>query len=236
VSNQSVASRWPLRWIVAGLLILLALASVLFAYAFLIRQRAGSILKDVYALRIGVSSTADVQRLVARHRNALRERRCETGRCSTVFEVYNTWLYRLKLEPLARFFVDVEESNGIVNYVLVDLSRDTDVFPTSPSAGRTQEYKQLPDRLLKFSKPPYWFPTPVGKPYLNVSLTGEASALEREHAYSFSLTCLIKPGGGCDLPCDYLPLAWRDWQAELERQGFGVGGFGPYYPTRARCK
>lgn len=208
----------------------------MFVYAFVIRQTARSILKDVYALRVGVSSTEDVERLVARHRHALRERHCETGRCSTLFEVYNTWLYRLKLEPIARFFVGVDERDGTVNYIMVDLSRNTGVFPTSPSGGIIEEYERVPDRMLKFSKPPYWFPTPVGKPYLSVALTSQASPVEREHAYALSLVCLIKLGGGCDLPCDYLPLAWRDWQTELQREGFGTGGFGPYYPTRRRCK
>ena len=236
MSNSNVASHCSLRWVVLPPLILFCVVCVLFVYAFAIRQTARSILKDVYALRVGVSSTGDVERLVARHKNALRKRHCEPGRCSTVFEVYNTWLYRLKLEPIARFFVDVEERDGIVAYIMIDLSRDTRVYPTSPSAGSIEEYERLPDRMLKFSKPPYWFPTPVGKPYLNVVLTNQASASEREHAYAFSLACLIKPGGGCDLPCDYLPLAWRDWQSELEKEGFGAEGFGPYYPTRGRCK
>jgi len=236
VSNENVASRWPLRWVVRLLVVSLCLASVLFVYAFVVRQTAKSILRDVYALRVGVSSTVEVQRLMALHRHALLERHCETGKCLTEFEVYNTWLYRLKLEPVARFFVDVEERDGTVNYIMVSLSRDTRVFPTSPSGGIIEEYERVPNRMLKFSKPPYWFPTPVGKPYLSVALTSEASPVERQHAYALSLACLIMPGEGCDLPCYYLPLAWRDWQGELEKQGFGAEGFGPYYPTRARCK
>lgn len=236
MSNGCVASRWPPRWIVLPPLILLCLASALFVYPFVIRQMARSILGDVYVLRVGVSSTADVQRLVARHRHALRTRHCDAGRCSTVFEVYNTWLSRLKLEPIARFFVGVEERDGTVNHIMVDLSRDTRAYPTSPSGGIIDEYERVPDWMLRFSEPPYWFPNPVGKPYLNVALTSQASHAEREHAYTLSLVCLTKLGGGCDLPCDYLPLAWRDWQTELEKENFGAEGFGPYYPNRARCK
>jgi hypothetical protein len=92
------------------------------------------------------------------------------------------------------------------------------------------------ESCYRVTQTPYWFPTPVGKPYLSVALTGQANAIQRQHAYAYSLMCLIKPGRGCDLPCDYLPLAWRDWEAELEKQGFGAGGFGPYYPNRKRCK
>jgi hypothetical protein len=235
VSKENVASRWRLRWIVVPVLFL-SFALGLTGYAFVIRERAQSILRDVYALRVGVSSAADIERLAARHASALRELHCGAPKCFVTFEVYNTWLYRLKLEPVARFFVAVEAENGTVNYVQVTLSRDTQVFPTSPSAGVTTEYQQVPERMLRFSRPPYWFPTPVGKPYLIVALTSQAGTVQREHAYAYSLKCLIKPGGGCDLPCDYLPLAWHDWQAELEKQGFGAGGFGPYYPGWERCK
>ena len=236
MSNHRVDSGWPLRWIVLPLLLIFLFASALAVYAFTIRERANSILKDVYALRIGASSTSDIEQLAVRHRGALRERRCDTQKCFIAFEVYNTWLYRVKLEPIARFRVDLEATNGTLNHIGVMLSRETLVFPTFPSAGMIDEYQRVPERWLKFSQAPYWFPTPVGKPYLKVVLTTEASAVQREHAYAFSLRCLIKPGGGCDLPCDYLPLAWRDWQAELENQAFGAGGFGPYYQNRARCK
>ena len=233
VSNEIVDWLRRLRWI-GFPVVLLPLG--LFIYAFVIQASAKSILKDVYTLRVGVSTTIDVQRLVTRHRHAFRERHCEDARCSTLFEVYNTWLYWLRLEPIARFFVGVEEKDEIVDYIMVDLSRDTRAFPTSPSGGIIEEYERVPDRVLKFSNPPYWFSTPVGKPYLRVALTSQASPAEREHAYAMSLVCLTKPGRGCDLPCDYLPLAWRDWQSELEKIGFGAEGFGPYYSARARCE
>jgi len=146
-----------------------------------------------------------------------------------------TWLYRLKLEPIARFHADVEADGGTVSFISVMLSRDTRVFATSPSAGITEEYLNVPKHMGGVSTP-YWFPTPVGKPYLRVALTAQASVEQREHAYTYSLECLTKIGGGCDLPCDYLPVAWHDWQAELEKHGFGVGGFGVYYPDHSRCR
>jgi hypothetical protein len=220
-----------LRWIAISL-VPLALALGLSAYAYVIYARAKSILNDVYALRVGASSTADVQTLAARHQSAIRELRCNNQECSVSFEIWNTWLYRTKLEPKARFSVFVKAENGTVSCLEVTLMRDTRVYPTMSSAGITQEYLKLPKRLVNFSSPPYWFPTPVGKPYLIAALTSQASILQREHAYAYSLKCLIKPGGSCDLPCDYLPLAWHDWEAELQ----GVGGFGPYYPDRGRCE
>jgi len=235
VSNQIVKRRYLLRWIALPL-VLLFVAFGLAIYAFAIRASAKSILRDVSALRVGVTSVAEVEALAARYPAALQEHHCDNQKCLVSFEVNNTWLYRLKLEPMASFRAFVEANGGTVNFIEVTLERDTRVFPTISSAGWTEEYLKVPERSIKFSTPPYWFPTPVGKPYLLVALTADASAVQREHAYAYSLDCLRKLGGGCDLPCDYLPLAWRDWQAELEKQGFGVGGFGDYYPKRSRCK
>jgi hypothetical protein len=234
VSNQIVDRRRLLHWIAVPL-VLLVVAFGLSVYAFAIHASAKSILKDVSALRVGVSSIAEVEALAARHQGTLRERHCDNQKCIVSFEVYNTWLYRLKLEPIARFRASVEADGGTVNFIEVILSRDTGAFPTSPSAGITEEYLNVPKRMGNVSTP-YWFPTPVGKPYLRVALTSQANVVERQHAYAYSLRCLIKLGGGCDLPCDYLPVAWHDWEAELEKHGFGVGGFGGYYPNRKRCR
>ena len=234
VSNQIVDRRRLLRWIAAPL-VLLFVAFGLAIYAFAIRASAKSILKDVSALRVGVSSIAEVEALAARHEGALQERHCDNQKCIISFDVYNTWLHRLKLEPIARFRAAVGADGGTVNFIEVMLSRDTRAFPTSDSAGITEEYQSVPKHLGNGSTP-YWFPTPVGKPYITVALTTQASVAQRQHAYAYSLECLTKLGGGCDLPCDYLPVAWHDWQTELEEQGFGVGGFGGYYPNRGRCR
>jgi len=233
VSREIVASRWSLRGIFLPLLFLF-FAFGLTVYAFVIRETARSIPRDVTRSEsasppLQASSGLSTSRKFSWGWALRRPRMCYRVRG------LQHWLYRLKLEPIARFRVDVQSQNGTVNYIGVSLMQGTRVFPTSPSAGITDEYQRLPERLLRFSQPPYWFPTPVGKPYLSVALTDQASAVQREHAYAYSLICLIKPGRGCDLPCDYLPLAWCDWHAELEKQGFGAGGFGPYYPSPDRC-
>ena len=59
----------------------------------------------------------------------------------------------------------------------------------------------------------YFVPTPICKPYLRISLDSHAASIQRKRAFDFSFRCLVKPGGGCDLPCDYLPSAWQDWKA-----------------------
>ena len=213
--------------VVAGVLLL---ASGLVIYGLTLEAAARSILKDVSALTIGASSM-QVDAVSSQHPSWIQDRHCDGPKCFVAFEVYNTWLYRLRLEPFARFRASVTTSDGIVDSIHVELSRDTRAFPTSPSAGMTSEYRTAPEHSHYWSTS-YWFPTPVGKPYLWVALTPQASARQREHAYAYSLRCLVKPGRGCDLPCDYLPLAWHDWEAELDKHGFG---FGEYYSMRSRC-
>jgi hypothetical protein len=112
--------------------------------------------------------------------------------------------------------------------------RAMDIYPTfGASAGMVEEFAEYPK--IDIHRENYWFPTPVGKPYLRVQLNSHASPIERQHAYDFSFTCLTKPGGECDLPCDYLPTAWQDWKVHLKAVGFS-DVFNQHYPKSTRCK
>jgi hypothetical protein len=89
VSNP-IVDRYRQRWIAVPLVVVLVAFGVAI-YAFAIQAEAKSILKDVSGLRVGVSSTQDVQALAAHHKHALRDGHCGTDRCIIAFEVYNTW-------------------------------------------------------------------------------------------------------------------------------------------------
>jgi hypothetical protein len=214
---------------ITALLIVLA-AVELTIYALVIRGEAQAILRDVSQLRVGISSETDVARFAARHQNHLTKN-CGPDGCVYYFLVRNSWLAGARIEPLAVFQGSVAVDRDIVRSISVSLLRDTRVFPTMDSGGFVEEYVEYP-KQYRPGETHYGFPTPLGKPYLHVVLDSHATPEQRRHAYAFSLRCLVKPGGGCDLPCDYLPLAWKDWEAELKSEG----GFGDYYPRRARCK
>lgn len=111
--------------------------------------------------------------------------------------------------------------------------RSMDIYATfGASAAGAEEYDEMPDRYSSIDGH-YIFPTPVGKPYLNVVLDRHADAAQKQHAFAFSFRCLTKPGGGCDLSCDYLPLAWKDWRASLQST---IPDFDGTYPGSERCR
>ena len=108
------------------------------------------------------------------------------------------------------------------------------IFPTfNASAGIVTEYSDCPQQVCTHEH--YRFPTPVGKPYLRVVLDSDASPIQRQHAFDFSFRCLVKPGGGCDLPCDYLPSAWKDWKESLRDTPLWPKVFNDAYPNNERC-
>jgi hypothetical protein len=209
--------------------------AVLGAYALLTKSRAESPLKSVTALKVGVTTEAEVQQLAEQHRRSLSSHSCEDGVCFTSFKVPNTWLSTLKLEPAAEFDANIHVKNGIVTSIHAALSRSMPIFPTFyASAGSVDEYDEIPQ--LMRSDAHVQFPTPVGKPYLRVMLDSHATAIQRERAFAFSFRCLVKPGGGCDLPCDYLPLAWQDWASSLRQSYFPQSDFDKLYPNNGSCR
>lgn len=218
------------------LVILLGVAAAtLGCYALFIKHEAQSLLNDVTALRVGSSSEADAEKIAEIHRRYLTSEDERGGTRLITFTVRNTWLSTLRLEPYALFSATVGIRNGDVSYIGAWLARSMNIFPTfQASAGMVDEYAEYPSYLRNYQAG-YAFPTPIGKPYLRVLLDSHASPLQRKHAFGFAFECLIKPGGGCDLPCDYLPLAWQDWKSYLQESG-AIALFNQHYPKSSRCK
>lgn len=152
----------------------------------------------------------------------------------STFAVQNRRLSTLKLEPPAEFRTSITVERDSVYSIDASLSRSMDIYPTfQASAGMVEEYLEYPARPADRSH--YEFPTPVGKPYLRVRRDSHATPIQRQHAFGFSFDCLIKPGGGCDVPCDYLPSSWNDWKTELQNAGC-PDGLGKVYRKSYKCK
>jgi len=205
-------------------------------YAVVIKSQAEALLKDLTALAVGKSTEADAQQFTERHKRLLTSRICESDYCVTGFAVRNRWLSALRLEPPAGFDAEFTVKDGKVVGIHAMLARSMPIYPTfGASAGIVTEHAEYPPQLAG-RRGHYSFPTPTGKPYLYVELDSQASAVQRKHAFDFSFRCLVKPGWGCNLSCDYLPLAWQDWKVELRDSGFPMSDFDRSYPNNVRCK
>jgi hypothetical protein len=219
-----------------GATALAAATTALAAYALVIRVQAAALLKDLTSLKVAISTEADVQQLVQRHKHVVSLQSRDAHTSSTAFEIHNRWLSALRLEPPAWFGASVTVEDGKVRQISASLFRSMDIFPTfQASAGMVVENAGSP-KNASTPHPHYYFPTPVGKPYLRVQLDSQASPIQRQHAFDFSFRCLTKLGGGCDLSCDYLPSAWQDWKESLRSSGLYPGYFYERYPKSTRCK
>jgi hypothetical protein len=209
---------------------------VLTGYGLIVKTQAESLLSDLTSLRVGLSGQAEAQRLIQRHlRYVVGEHRDEQN-LSTEFRIENRWLSAMRLEPRAWMSASVSVQDGRVVQIGAGLFRAMDIFPTfGASAGMVVEDLEN-SRRPQHEPSHYYFPTPVGKPYLRVELDSAASEVQRKHAFDFSFRCLVKPGWGCDLPCDYLPTAWQDWRASLKGSALYPTFFYERYPKSTRCK
>jgi hypothetical protein len=219
----------------AGALLLVGV--VLTVYGLIIKAEAEALLRDFTALTVGTSTESDLTRLKQRHIRFFISHTCSEGFCQTMFEVQNRWLSALRLEPHAEFDAWATVKDGVIISVHAWLYRSMPIFPTFPaSAGAVDEYAEYPKPFSSSYGSSYDFPTPIGKPYLNVVLDSHATSIQRQRAFQFSFRCLVKPGWGCNLPCDYLPLAWQDWKASLMNSGWPKDNFDSHYPKNDRCK
>jgi hypothetical protein len=223
------------RILAASAIVVGAAGIALASYAVVIKSQAEALLNDLTALTVGKSTEADAQQFTERHKRQLASRICESDYCVTAFTIRNRWLSALRLEPLAEFDAEFTVKNGKVTRIHAMLARSMPIYPTFPaSAGLVTEYAEYPPHLAG-RQGHYAFPTPIGKPYLAIDLDSEASLIQRKHAFAFSFRCLVKPGWGCNLSCDYLPLAWQDWKMEVKDSGFPMSDFNESYPNNARC-
>jgi hypothetical protein len=235
-SRKAKTLRFLAKLILAFAIVVAVVTAVLTSYAMVVKARAESLLKGVTALSVGTSTGTEARQFAERHKGYLWQvsAECNDDNCSRTFSIRNRWLSALRLEPEAQFQADVTVKNGTVDSIGAYLFREMPIFPTfNASAGMVNEHSYIPG-ATEFPEH-YYFKTPVGKPYLRVVLDSQASASQRQHAFDFSFRCLVKPGGGCDLPCDYLPSAWKDWKESLRNTPLWPEVFNERYPNNSRC-
>ncbi|MGB2590205.1 MAG: hypothetical protein WBG02_12025 [Candidatus Acidiferrum sp.] len=203
---------------------------ILTSYALVIKARAEALLNDITSLRVGASTELDVQQLARRYKRYISDHH-DTQRTNTItFEIRNKWLSAMRLEPATRFKSWITVRDGSVSQIGAGLFRTMDIYPTFQASAGMVEENAMHTKDSWGSSSHYYFPTPVGKPYLLVKLDPQATPAQRQRAFDFSFRCLIKPGWGCDLPCDYLPSAWQDWKESLHGSDLYPDIFNQHYP------
>jgi len=230
------------KLVVAGLLAAIAILGLgtvwVFMFRHYVRQTAEALLVDVKALRIGQSDFVDATRIAQKYRrfriegdasvpaspdpaeNVFPAGTCTSERCFFEFIIDNRPLSTLHLAHGASFTAAFAVLHGRVRYADVHLVGGPD---PGVNGGIVEEINSSDDQ-----QPTYGFRTPIGKPYLRVILTPSALTTVRDRAFAMNMNCLVA-STNCDKPCDYLPLAWGDWKAEMEKDG-QLDGLRTAYP------
>jgi hypothetical protein len=195
-----------------------------FGYRFYLQRTAAALLADVKALKIGKPEFSDAQRIAEKYRrfriygnasvpasfdaseNIFPEHACVPERCFFEFVIDNRLLSSLHLARGAAFTAAFAVLHGKVEYSEVHIVGGPYPGVFGAFVQETDVPRDYPVRRV--------FDTPIGKPYLYAKITPTTPAVIREHVFAMNLGCLLA-ATGCDKPCDYLPLAWDDWKAEL---------------------
>lgn len=228
---------------VALLLAGLAILSILM-YGFHLRSEADHLLADVKHLKVGESGFSDAELISRRYRrfritgggsvpvsaSSIENQfldTCTADKCLLTFAIANDPISRFRLVQGAAVGVTIAVLGGNVRYVEVRISGG----PHGVNGGIVTEVGESP----RTGQSSYGFPTPMGKPYLHVQITSTAAPEIRKRAWTLSTRCLMSRTG-CDIACDYLPLAWQDWKASLALKGIKEGEFRISYPKDNHCK
>jgi hypothetical protein len=152
---------------------------------------------------------------------------CTNHSCVLEFEVPNNLLSRIHLAKPSLFGATVVEVDNRISYVEMML----DGAEQARGVGARTTY-MLPNTVISegfpdfSSRPPYSFAGPFGKFHMRTILSDSASPEQKRKATAFNLGCLTSVRG-CNWPCDYLPLAWRDYRDALPEdvvEGFKRSG------------
>lgn len=221
----------------------LSILSIL-TYGLYLRSHPDHLLADVKHLEIGESNFSDVERIALRYgkfrilgggsvpvsANPAENRfsdDCTADKCLLNFVIVNDSISRFRVVQRASFGVTLAVLSGKVRYAEARISGG----PHGANGVIVTEVEESP-RITRLW---YEFPTPVGKPYLHVQVASAAPSEVRRRAWTLSTRCLMSPTG-CDIACDYLPLAWQDWKSSLVQKGISEDDFRISYPNDRRCK
>ena len=189
--------------ILIGITILVA-GILLFAYSRVLIRNAQAFLDDLKSLRVGTSSFAEIQRLRDAYPNVWKSADCDPSQdCALDFDIENTWLHRLHLVPRTRLQGTLYTTKGILARMGVIFDTETRSFGfgavvvETPGAIQDQKSYAIRHRRNQSGRPEN----------VSIHLTPTSTASQRQQAYRFNLTCLVR-FNGCKDSSELLPAAW----------------------------
>jgi hypothetical protein len=185
------------------------------------KSRSDAMLAEVEALRIGESSSADVEKLVRRNgrSDAKPLATCEGGSGCYVLTTglpirLNQFLGRhvflQRLTGLSPWFVEavLETTGDKLSGVRVHVGANAGNFPlgvlmkeTVNAGDKSRANFEVAYYLLRnYTSPP--------SPEIRVNLTSKASLEERQSSFDIDLACAVS-FSGCRRVCELAPAAWK---------------------------
>lgn len=206
-------------------------------YGEYLKHTAQTLLDEVKALKLGVSDFRDAARIADKYQrfrvegdaavpasldpaeNRFPGSICNSDRCFYYLVLDNRPLSTFHLLKPSRFTAAFAVLHNRVQYTETTLYGG----PFGLNGGIVEQLNPRNEAAVTYS-----FPTPVGKPYLLVRLTPSAPASIRDRAFALNMNCFVG-FAPCNAPCDYLPLAWKDWEIDLSNRGW-VESLRRFYP------
>jgi len=193
-------------------------------------KAAEALLRDVQRLKVGQSTEADIERIIAENK---RESRLDHFNiCSPSAETHRTeidnrtlnWLgYQSKiLRPLGNriwtvdaYFVVDKGRLCFVRYVLRTL--DTQYALEITSGSIAEEHSEIEPYQLSVG-------THRNIRFLRPQVTTLATEEEHQHTFDLDLSCLSH-FGGCRSVCELMPSAWLDYQKKAKEKGWDIPAY-----------
>ena len=194
-----------------------------------VRERAGSLLRDVRRLRAGFSKSADVEAIAQRY---AAEPKGAASDCPSADRTYSISIASNAMTKLSVRFPGLERTvlrpvgasalilleRGAVCYVDYGVGTVTAVDDQDLEASTTVTHDA--SGLLEGSQYRVRMSVLRGRIHrLDVRIGSAPTEEQREHAFDYDLSCLTRLQG-CQAVCELMPSAWLDYQKERRAEGW----------------
>lgn len=232
-------ARGILQGVFVFAVLMLTIVLTIFAVNFTYRKKAEGLLKDIRTLRVDLSTTADVERIMTRHGGSRSPPYASFG--TPMGGAYDVWTGSRAINQLersvpilsrfglrqwgtgatvilrggrvcyVRYGVGMEDPRGVWEWGVESILLPKGRSDVAGEEHRGYKVGTRDDRGVR---------------RLRSELTPEATEDERRRAFTYDFSCVTR-FRGCRQPCEIAPLVWKD----VYQQSFGSGWTMPLEET-----